>query len=66
MPADAQRPGPVDGGDLLGCGDDCIVLFYESFSSGYSYTRLGRVENAGGLAGVLGRGSVTVELTPAQ
>lgn len=66
LPADAQRPGQINAGDLMLFGDDCIVLFYESFSSGYSYTRLGRVENAGGLAGVLGRGSVTVELKPAQ
>lgn len=31
-----------------------------SFSSSYSYTRLGKIENPAGLADVLGRGNVRV------
>lgn len=41
-------------------GSDCLVLFYETFTSGYSYTRLGSVEDPAGLAAALGRGSVSV------
>ena len=41
-------------------GSDCLVLFYESFSSSYSYTRLGSVDDPSGLAAVLGQGSVEV------
>ena len=41
-------------------GNNCVVLFYESFSSGYSYTRLGSVDDPAGLAEALGTGSVEV------
>lgn len=61
LPTNAQRPGNIHAGDLMLYGSDCLVLFYESFSSGYSYTRLGSVSNPSGLAAALGRGSVDVE-----
>lgn len=60
LPADSQRPGQIYAGDLMLYGSDCLVLFYESFSSSYSYTRLGSVDNPAGLASALGNGSVEV------
>ena len=41
-------------------GDNCLVLFYESFSTSYSYTPIGYVENPDGLAVVLGSGDVQI------
>ncbi len=60
LPTNSQRPGNIHAGDLMLYGSDCLVLFYESFSSGYSYTRLGSVDDPSNLAAVLGRGSVDV------
>lgn len=41
-------------------GNNCLVLFYESFTSGYSYTRLGSVDDPAGLVQALGGGEVEV------
>ena len=60
LPTAASNPGTIRTGDLMLYGSNCVVLFYESFSTSYSYTRLGRVNNSSGLASALGSGSVTV------
>lgn len=60
LPVSSYRPAGIEAGDIMLYGSDCIVLFYESFSTSYSYTRIGRVSDAGGLAAALGAGSVTV------
>ena len=60
LPTDSQKPGNIHAGDLMLYGSDCLVLFYESFSSGYSYTRLGSIDDPSGLAAAVGRGSVNV------
>lgn len=60
MPTNASRPSTVYAGDLMLFGSDCLVLFYESFSTSYSYTALGRIEDAEGFAEAVGDGSVTV------
>lgn len=54
LPADASRPGTIRNGDLMLYGSETVVVFYETFRSPYSYTRLGRVDNPGNLGRVLG------------
>jgi len=60
LPADSSAVGSIQAGDLMLYGDNCVVLFYESFSSSYSYTRIGRITNTDGLAAALGSGAVSV------
>ena len=48
----------ISAGDLMLYGNNCLVLFYESFSCGYSCTRLGCVDDPTGLTEALGAGSV--------
>lgn len=60
LPTASYRPGTINAGDLMLYGSSCVVLFYETFTSGYSYTRIGAVDNPDGLARILGSDDVTV------
>lgn len=60
LPTDARRPGAIRAGDVMLFGSDCLVVFYDTFSSGYAYTPIGRIEDADGLADALGAGHVRV------
>lgn len=66
LPTNAERPGSITAGDLMLYGDNCLVLFYESFQSAYSYTRLGSITDTAGLADALGSGSVEVTFSLAE
>ncbi|OUN77830.1 hypothetical protein B5G09_05155 [Alistipes sp. An54] len=60
LPTATFRPGTIRTGDLLLWGSSTVVLFYETFSSSYSYTRLGRLDDPSELAAAVGGGSARV------
>ena len=60
LPTSASRPGTIRNGDLMLYGSRTLVLFYVTFDSAYSYTRLGRVDDATGLPSALGPGGARI------
>jgi hypothetical protein len=60
LPTNASRPGTIRNGDLMLYGATTLVVFYSTFDSAYSYTRLGRVTDPAGLAQAVGSRGVRV------
>ena len=55
LPTAESRPNAIHAGDLMLFGSDCLVLFYESFSTSYRY-----LDAPEDLAQTLGEKNVTV------
>ena len=60
LPSASERIGSIQNGDIMLFGSDCLVVFYESFQTSYTYTRIGYIENSDGLSSVLGSGSAEI------
>ncbi len=60
LPTNASKPGTINAGDILLFGNNSLVLFYETFSSSYSYTKIGRINDISGLKDAVGTGNVDV------
>ena len=60
LPADPSCPGRIRSGELMLYGRSTLVLFYESFPTSYSYTRIGKIADVKGLKEAVGDREITV------
>ena len=58
--AHASVPVSIRTGDLMLYHSNTLVLFYKSFSTTYSYTKIGKVDDPAGLEAALGSADVAV------
>ena len=45
LPTNTYSPKHIEAGDVMLFGDDCLVIFYESFDTSYSYSKIGHIND---------------------
>ena len=58
LPTNSSNPKKINAGDVMFYGDNCLVIFYKSFETPYSYTKIGHIDNLPNL----GSGNITVKI----
>ena len=52
------NPKTINKGDVMLFGDNCLVIFYKTFETSYSYTKIGHIDNIDDL----GNSDITVKI----
>ena len=58
LPTNTYSPKHIEAGDVMLFGDNCLVIFYKSFDTSYSYSKIGHINNLP----ELGDDNITVNL----
>ena len=57
LPTNSSNPKHINSGDVMLYGNNCLVIFYKSFDTSYSYTKIGHIDNLPNL----GNGNITAK-----
>lgn len=60
LPSDSRRIDQILAGDVMLYGASCLVSFFETFTTSYTYTPIAHINDAEGYAAALSPGRVTV------
>lgn len=64
LPTASYEPATIEQGDVLLFGNNCFVIFYKSFKNpGYSYSKIGKIEDTNRLKGVVKNNRIKVILS---
>ena len=56
----SENVANINKGDIMLFGDNCLVIFYKSFSTRYKYTKLGYIKNTEDLENYFGKGDISI------
>ena len=56
----SENVANINKGDIMLFGDNCLVIFYKSFSTHYKYTKLGYIKNTEDLENSFGKGGISI------
>ncbi len=56
----SENVASINKGDIMLFGDNCLVIFYKSFSTHYKYTKLGYIKNTEDLEDSFGKGDISI------
>ena len=56
----SENVANINKGDIMLFENNCLVIFYKSFSTRYKYTKLGYIKNTEDLENSLGKGDIEI------
>lgn len=56
----SENVASINKGDIMLFGDNCLVIFYKSFSTRYKYTKLGYIKNTEDLENSFAKGDISI------
>lgn len=62
LPTNSYNPGKINKGDIYLYGNDCLVIFYESFNTSYNYTKIGKLDDIEVLDNIKNKPNIIVNL----
>ncbi len=63
LPTNRTHVDTIHAGDIMLYGDNCVVVFYETFTTTYQYTLISHITSPEGLKEALGSGTTKVLFT---